>query len=69
MVATTILRDEPGPGEVQRQQQESGGLCVASTHGLARDVTGRGADPALPPVPYAVWSFIGWADGDSTQRT
>ena len=40
MVATTILRNDMGPGEVQRQQQESGGLGVAGTHGLASNVTG-----------------------------
>ena len=39
-VDTTILRGDMGPGEVQRQQQESGGLGVAGTHGLASNVTG-----------------------------
>ena len=40
MVATTILRGDLGPGEVQRQQQESGGPGVAGTCGLASNVTG-----------------------------
>ena len=40
MVATTILRGEMGPGEVQRQQQGSGGLGVAGTYGLASNATG-----------------------------
>ena len=40
MVATTILRGDMGPGEVQRQQQGSGGLGVAGIGGLASNVTG-----------------------------
>ena len=42
MVATTILRDELGPGEVQRQQQGSGGLGVAGTNGLASNSNATG---------------------------
>ena len=40
MVATTILRGDLGPGEVQRQQQESGGPGVAGTYGLASNSGG-----------------------------
>ena len=40
VVATTILRGDMGPGEVQRQQQGSGGLGVAGTNGLACNATG-----------------------------
>ena len=64
MVDTTILRGDMGPGEVQRQQQGSGRLGVAGTYGPASNVTVQ----ILLYLRYR-WSFIGWADGDSTQRT
>ena len=40
MVDTTILRGDVGPGEVQRQQQGSGGLGVAGAYGPASNATG-----------------------------
>ena len=58
MVATTILRGDVGPGEVQRQQQGSGGLGVAGTGGLTSNATGPIGRSSCSASGTA-WSFIG----------
>ena len=69
MVNMTILCGETGPGEVRRQRKESGGHGVA-WYPRSSQVTHEIDHERLIPLCLRYrWSFIGCADGESTQRT